>query len=283
MAQFKVMIKVSVIIPTYQPGYYLFDCLDRLNCQTLEKQFFEILVVLNGPKEPYYLSLEEYIHCNLSQTSIRLLYIEESGVSLARNLGIVQSQGEQIAFIDDDDLVSENYLDHLLKNSSSDGVVISNLKTFDKSLLITGKDYYSNSYLKNKSRRKPNLFKLRGCLSSVCAKLISRQVIGSSRFNPKFKISEDSIFMFEISKKIKRVAFASNDTIYFRRIRAGSASRKKINLKQEVRITFKSLIAYLNIYLQSPIAFSTVFFISRELAVFKTFLERINIWFSQRT
>lgn len=276
------MIKLSVIIPTYQPGFYLYDCLDKLKLQTLDFQLFEVLIVLNGPKEPYYSDINQYIERSLVNIGIRLLYVEKPGVSFARNQGIELSKGSQIAFIDDDDLISEQYLYNLLNLSDLNSLVVSNLKTFSSDYMITGNDYYSNSYLKNKSKAHHNLFQVRGCLSSVCAKLIARQVIGSSRFNTNFKISEDSLFMFEISKKVKRVTMASPDTIYFRRIRSGSASRKKIKLIEEGRIAIRSLMAYLNIYMQSPSEYSTVFFISRELAVFKTFLERIIVWFSQR-
>ena len=58
--------KISVIIPTYRPGAYIFECLDSLRHQTLPKNQFEVIVVLNGERNPYEEQLFEYsFHVNL--------------------------------------------------------------------------------------------------------------------------------------------------------------------------------------------------------------------------
>ena len=44
---------ISVIIPTYRPQAYLWECLDSLNRQTLSKSSFEVVLVLNGEQAPY--------------------------------------------------------------------------------------------------------------------------------------------------------------------------------------------------------------------------------------
>ena len=40
--------KLSVIIPSYKPGDYLWECLDSLCNQSLDGKDFEVLIVLNG-------------------------------------------------------------------------------------------------------------------------------------------------------------------------------------------------------------------------------------------
>lgn len=45
--------KISVIIPTYAPKDYLWECLGSLENQTLSKDEFEVILVLNGEREPY--------------------------------------------------------------------------------------------------------------------------------------------------------------------------------------------------------------------------------------
>lgn len=46
---------------------------------------------------------------------VNLIYSEHKGVSFARNLGIDFAKGKFLTFIDDDDLVSPNYLEQLSK------------------------------------------------------------------------------------------------------------------------------------------------------------------------
>lgn len=101
--------KISVIIPTYKPQSYLWECLDSLRNQTFPKSDFEIFLILNGCKDPYQSQIENYllIHeiCNL-----RLIQTDQLGVSNARNIGLDCANGDYITFIDDDDYVSPYYL-----------------------------------------------------------------------------------------------------------------------------------------------------------------------------
>ena len=52
--------KISVIIPSYKPQEYLWQCLDSLCSQTFPKEDFELILVLNGCKEPYYEQIKAY-------------------------------------------------------------------------------------------------------------------------------------------------------------------------------------------------------------------------------
>ena len=53
--------EVTVIIPTYKPQAYLYECLDSVFSQTLDKDMFEVVVVLNGCNEPYRSGVEQWI------------------------------------------------------------------------------------------------------------------------------------------------------------------------------------------------------------------------------
>ena len=53
--------EISIIIPTYAPGELLWTCLDSLEQQTLGKNAYEVCLVLNGDKEPYYANIKEYL------------------------------------------------------------------------------------------------------------------------------------------------------------------------------------------------------------------------------
>lgn len=58
--------KISVIIPTYAPKDYLWECLGSLENQTLSKDEFEVILVLNGEREPY----ESLIRKNYQNTPL---------------------------------------------------------------------------------------------------------------------------------------------------------------------------------------------------------------------
>ena len=46
------MIQISVVLPTYKPGAYIYD-IDSIDNQTLGKEMYELIIVLNGCNEPY--------------------------------------------------------------------------------------------------------------------------------------------------------------------------------------------------------------------------------------
>ena len=86
------MKKISVIIPTYSPSDYIQECLNSIACQTLEYVAFEVIIILNGPRDPYWKYLDDllktYTFCS------RLLYTDILGVSNARNIGLKHARGE---------------------------------------------------------------------------------------------------------------------------------------------------------------------------------------------
>ena len=99
-------VDISVIIPTYKPQDYFWECLDSLAAQTLEPERFEVTVVLNGCNEPYKSLIQEHISSGMQHLNVRLVQTDTPGVSNARNMGIDMANGTYLTFIDDDDYVS---------------------------------------------------------------------------------------------------------------------------------------------------------------------------------
>lgn len=257
---------ISIIIPTYRPEDYLKECLNSLDLQTLDKSQYEVIIILNGEKHPFYTHIKE----TLEQYSFysRLLYTSVSGVSNARNIGLNNVRGDFVCFIDDDDFVSPNYLENLYKLAQIDSshVVVSNVHTIDANGLI-GFDYISKAYAKNKVLQSRSIIKKRSFLSSCCCKLIPRQIIGTRRFVLDFSIGEDSLFMALISDRIEDIVLAPDDTVYYRRLRINSASRKKRDTQTIWRNKLRLIMTYVKIYLDGYNRYNPLLFLSRIIAV----------------
>lgn len=262
---------ITVIIPTYKPKDYLLDCLESLDNQTLAKDSYKVIIVLNGNREPYYSLVKgwtEQLGCNTE-----LLYSEQKGVSNARNLALDQASSKYVAFIDDDDYVSPQYLESLLDCATvnSDGVIAcSNVATFDDRHEF-GTDYISEAYKRAKLfPNKNSLVARRKFLSSSCCKLIPLCVIGTRRFNNSIKIGEDALFMATISDRIKGIVPAADDAVYFRRLRAGSASRSKEPTINRLRRKCKLIAIYIGVYATDVFRYNLFFFLTRILAIIKS-------------
>ena len=234
---------ISIIIPTYKPGSYLKDCLESINNQTMDKKCFEVIIVLNGVIKPYI----EYIYSLTKMYDFNSVVIptETPGVSNARNLGLSRTQGEYVCFIDDDDKISPSYLENSYSKATPNNIVASNVKAFYNNSNKTENDYIASAYKKLINKNSPlSVFKGRKFMSSSCCKIISRRIIQDVRFDTNLKIGEDSVFMAKISKKVKSIVLSDSSAIYYRRLRAGSASRVKQPILKKCNIVCKLLKKY---------------------------------------
>jgi glycosyltransferase involved in cell wall biosynthesis len=92
---------ISVIIPVYNGGRYVAQALDSVFRQ--EHKNIEIIAVNDGSTD----GTEEILR---SYSNVRYLYQSRKGASKARNEAVKCSSGEFIAFIDADDLWTEDKL-----------------------------------------------------------------------------------------------------------------------------------------------------------------------------
>lgn len=270
--------KVSIIIPTYKPGEYLYECLDSIYEQTLSKQCIELIVVLNGVVNGYKDAIQSYLDGKEGMgIKTKFLFTETPGVSNARNMGLDEAEGDYVAFVDDDDWVSPNYFANLIEASSGDAdIVEANVKGYDESSACYVDDYLSVAFEANKHRIRPTLLSARSFLSSSCCKLIRRSVIGDRRFDSRYRIGEDSLFMTLISNGIDKIRLATSDTVYYRRIRKESASRKKTSAKVYAAGQLRLVIEYLKIYIKGFPRYNTLFLATRILAAIRNIVDYVR-------
>ncbi len=261
--------KISIIIPTYKPKDYLWECLDSIYRQKFPKEDFEVLIVLNGCDEPYQTQIRCYID-NHTNVKWSLVQLDQGGVSNARNYAIEHSKGEFIAFIDDDDIISPTYLEELYACANVDTISLSCAIAFndgepDKELPYEMTDVFR----KNEGKQRIPFTKARKFFAGPCMKLIHKSIIGTRRFNPHFQNGEDTLFMFSISDKIKFVSFTSEKAIYYRRFREGSAVTKKKSLSNKIGNAFKMMVEETSIYFGGFGRYNTSFYITRLLGAIR--------------
>lgn len=254
---------ISVIIPTYKPQAYLQDCLDSVIRQSLRKSDYEVILVLNGEREPYEEEIQKYINAH-QDIKWKFIYTPIPGVSMARNIALNASKGDYITFIDDDDFVSPRYLEKLLERADEDTVTLCYPIGFSENNSTETYPYHiTNSYNKLSSKLYCSVFQARAFFSGPVYKLIHKNIIKDCLYDTRFKNGEDSLFMFLISKNIKRVCFADKDAVYYRRFRTGSASLKKRTIGDHLYSNYIQLLTYLKYYFKNPLQYNLPFFLTR--------------------
>lgn len=256
--------KISVIIPTYKPKDYLRECLDSLAAQTFAKDEFEVILVLNGCDEPYRSQIGKFIMEHKDDLDIKFMHTLQGGVSNARNMALEQAGGQYICFIDDDDYVSETYLERLYAKADEGTVVISDTYYFeDGKAGVQIPNRMTELFGIMSPEGKADYMKGRRFLFNGCMKLIPSRMIAGRRFDPSFKIGEDCIFMFMISDRLRYVDFTSADAIYYRRVRSDSALHSHTGRWNVFLNDMKLVAGYTRIYLGGLRRYSFHFFLTR--------------------
>lgn len=106
------MKKVSIIIPVYNVERYLARCIDSCINQTYNN--IEIICVNDGSTDG---SLNILEHYKILDSRIQIINKENGGLSSARNAGFAASVGDYILFVDSDDFISCDAIEHLVKNA----------------------------------------------------------------------------------------------------------------------------------------------------------------------
>ncbi|MEU9481599.1 glycosyltransferase family A protein [Streptomyces sp. NPDC048191] len=104
-------VKVSVIVPVYNPGPYIEDCIASLLRQSLPPDAYEVIFVDDGSTDATPARLDALA---AEHPHIRVIHQENSGWSgKPRNVGVEASRGEFVMFVDNDDRLGDEALERM--------------------------------------------------------------------------------------------------------------------------------------------------------------------------
>lgn len=263
--------KITVIVPTYKPHAYLWECLESIYNQTLPKSDYELVLVLNGCNEPYNTQILDWLSKH-KDLNVQFFQTDTGGVSNARNIALDNAKGEYVTFIDDDDLISTAYLKELYEKATPDTVSLCYPYAFNDGDLGEQLPYrITDAYdycIRNKCMDISS--KARKFFSGPCMKLIPLDFIQNRRFDKRFKNGEDSLFMFLISDRIHNVVFTSKNAVYYRRYRKESASMSKKGVWMVVRNQLKMIKEYSLMFCCHPLKYNFNFYLTRIIGAVRT-------------
>lgn len=193
--------KLSIIIPAYNAEPYIYELIDCLVPQ-LNKNT-EVIIVDDGSKVPL----------EIKQPHIKLIRKENGGVSSARNVGIENSKGEYISFIDADDLVADDYVQQIISKMPFDYLEMS-----WKAIPGNGAQY--NVKLNSEKDRLLN--------PSACTRAFNRSFIGDVRFNENKDSAEDEEFTRRLNLDSGDRAVVTDYLYFYRTYVENSGSKRSM-------------------------------------------------------
>lgn len=203
---------ISVIVPVYNASQYLRECIESILSQSFRD--FELILVNDGSTDDSLSICESY---KSQDDRIRIISGANGGVSKARNRGLDVAKGEWITFADADDYFLEDAL----------------LTLYERAMQ-TGTDLVLANALKLKNGKSSELHRLKNEVLpnaiisikhfALWGYLFNADIIRKNRlrFIDGLAYSEDRIFIYQMARYCKTIAFC-NKPIYVYRINETSA------------------------------------------------------------
>ncbi|MBR3381722.1 MAG: glycosyltransferase family 2 protein [Clostridia bacterium] len=198
------MPRFSFIVPVYNCRQYLEECVRSILAQTVSD--FEILLVDDGSTD----GSGELCDCFAdAEERICSFHKKNGGAGSARNAGIDNARGDNLIFIDADDIIDDTFLESslpFLRDEAMLNIGIS-YDTYDNDRVVQSiglgfreMKRYGSKQIRNELM---DLF-ANNCLSSSCSKVIPRKTIDESgaRFNEKLTVYEDLEFVLKCLKNV---------------------------------------------------------------------------------
>ena len=204
-------ILVSIIIPIYNAGTYLRDCLDSILRQTY--QDIEVILIDDGSTDESGSICEEY--ASLS-SKIHVIHQNNRGSSAARNKGLEIASGDYLYFIDADDWIDDCSVELLM----------SEIQNNDADLLLSAFYYNEDIFRSNM----PSFFEpltiiresfegKKGLEGGLWNKFIKKELMDTFgiRF-PRYDFYEDLHVYIELLFKARKICYCRIPSYHYRRI-----------------------------------------------------------------
>jgi len=108
------LLKISVVICTYNRAAYIQDAMQSLYDQTIERGDYEVIVVNNNSTDNTELVCRSFIEAH-NDARFHFYNEPEQGASFARNTGAHHALSPLLCFMDDDAVADKDYLERIVK------------------------------------------------------------------------------------------------------------------------------------------------------------------------
>ncbi|WP_130864070.1 glycosyltransferase family 2 protein [Bacilliculturomica massiliensis] len=238
---------VSVIVPVYNAGPYLVNCIKSIQEQRYKN--LEIFLVDDDSKDVSPLICDMYAR---NDSRIRVIRKQNSGVSATRNLAIDMASGEYLQFVDSDDWIDENATRLMVERAQETGadLVISHYcRVHDEKVSVHG-FLRQSGVLTQKELARQLLDEPASFYYGVMwNKLYRRSIIDEHRIrcNEELMWSEDFLFNLEYIRYAKSFC-ALKTPVYYYRKNENSIVSSQLNLVKVVKTKANLFPYYKQLY-----------------------------------
>ncbi|WP_297426945.1 glycosyltransferase [Clostridium sp.] len=236
---------ISIIIPVYNVGDYIKECLESILMQTYKD--LQIIIVDDGSTDNTISIVNEYKDKFENYT---ILHQKNAGVSVARNTAFNHIEGEYTIYIDPDDFLEWDMLEKMQKEVEAKQVdiVISEYyvyynendnRNYIEKYDIDARKIYNNYYVIDMMLN----YELQGQLWN---KLFRTQLLKEIEF--KFepgRYIQDAFPVFKAIYNSKGISFIDKPLYYYRQRETSTVHKKNAKLAEDYYFAMSSIIHFI--------------------------------------
>lgn len=255
---------ISVIIPIYNKEKYISKTIESISNQTYKN--LEIILIDDCSKDNSVKICKEF---QKKDKRIKVILNDVNlGVSRTRNKGIEIAEGKYVGFVDADDTIKPEMYEKLynyITKYDLDFVQCRNVgsgkKLENDFEVIKENENILTSYLSDDK-----------ISDTVWSKLFKKEVINNIKFCEKYKKHEDTLFIFDVVTKCKKICLL-NLELYNYNILNNSLTNVK---KFDSEINLLMIIDYVEKYIQEKYKYMMLLFYWYKLAKIIYFFKEIK-------
>lgn len=277
---------VSLILPIYNINHdYLKKCVNSILNQTYSN--LEIILVNDGSKNNIDIICNDY---EKKDSRIKIIKQQNSGVSIARNNGIINSSGEYICFIDPDDWIEKEYVEFLvdtIEKTNSDFAMCSCIVNYNNRSIINKFLKVKNKDLMILERNDKNLLLYQLIGKKICdyypsevaggvpwAKIFKRKFIVENklRFIPKMVRMQDNIFCLYAIQYASKISYIDKPLYNYRKEEGSACYKYSPRIFEFFEKYFDETFIFLNKFNKEKVLYDALYM--KELTSFNSFLSQ---------
>lgn len=205
------MVKISIIIPAYNVENHIRKTISSVILQDFKD--IEVIVINDGSTDNTQNVIEDLLKVD---DRIKLINTSNNGVSSARNIGLSNSNGKYVMFVDGDDWIKENALTNLwgfAEKYNLDIVSFNYYKAFKDNNKLCKFNMKDEIISGNEALKEILINKMS---PSVCDKMIRRDLFSEElKFKKSVKVGEDLLMSVKLCASIDKVGKLSEGYYYY--------------------------------------------------------------------
>lgn len=192
---------VSIVVPVYNTKKYLNRCIDSILSQSYS--YLDVILVDDGSTDGSGDICDFYAK---KDSRVRVFHVKNGGPSRARNVGLDNLEGQYVLFVDSDDWVDKNFVNHYLCEDYKEYDAVFGMWDVQTIDGVINPSQLEHPYISDDFSKGVMELSGRFAFELNCNKMLKASIVREHtiRFKEGIHSNEDDIFTYDYARYISK-------------------------------------------------------------------------------